>query len=63
MKLMYIQSHINEVINELYVQEGDVRVKDFKITKSNTVDNSYEVNILFMRKDSEEMYGAALYFD
>ena len=62
MKLMDIQSSINEIIEKLWVQEGNVDVKDFKIIKSEA-DESYEVNISFIRKDSEETYGIASYIN
>ena len=62
MKLMDIQSSINKIIEKLWVQEGNVCVKDFKIIRSNT-DNSYEVNIAFTRKGSDEVYAIRVYFD
>ena len=62
MKLTYIQESVNEIIEKLHMQEGDVDVKDFKLVKSN-LDNSYEVNISFTRKNDDGICSIAVYFN
>ena len=62
MKLVHIQDSVNEIIEKLHLEEGNVDIDDFKIVKSST-DNSYEVNILFKRKGDSETYGVAIWFD